>query len=225
MPDNIPMSLSHEAMWQAIDLLAEHVSLSTSGLARKAGLDPTAFNRSKRISPEGKPRWPSTESISKILSVTGISITDFMTFVDTREIYVMQPRSLRPMPHLPLIEAASKEHFNDKGHPIGAKWDAININHITPLSETDYTLEVQGDDLQPLYRDGSILIISPSYDIRRQDRVLLKTHSGALIVAEFIRKSAHKIELKGLSFSNMHQELVLPTTDVAWIARILWGSQ
>ncbi|MGE4313039.1 MAG: hypothetical protein AB7E85_02045 [Pseudobdellovibrionaceae bacterium] len=68
----------HTAIWAAIDRLAKSNNLSTSGLARKAGLDPTAFNRSKRVTPDGKPRWPSTESIAKILAVTESTLTDMM---------------------------------------------------------------------------------------------------------------------------------------------------
>ena len=59
--------LSHDRIWQAIDRLAEEHDLTASGLARKAGLDPTTFNRSKRVAADGRPRWPSTESIAKIL--------------------------------------------------------------------------------------------------------------------------------------------------------------
>ncbi|HKJ74523.1 MAG TPA: helix-turn-helix transcriptional regulator, partial [Alphaproteobacteria bacterium] len=69
--------LTHKAIWKAIDELAASHGLSTSGLARRGGLDPTAFNVSKRHSRDGKPRWPSSESIAKILDATGASIDDF----------------------------------------------------------------------------------------------------------------------------------------------------
>ena len=69
---------THEEIWQAIDHLAQRHGYSPSGLAKKAGLDPTTFNKSKRISADGKPRWPSTESISKILAVTGENIVQFL---------------------------------------------------------------------------------------------------------------------------------------------------
>lgn len=69
--------LSHAQIWFAIDRLAVEKGYSTSGLARRAGLDPTTFNKSKRFSADGKERWPSTESIAKILTITG---TDFVTF-------------------------------------------------------------------------------------------------------------------------------------------------
>ena len=70
--------LSHARVWAAIDKLAARYGLSASGLARKAGLDATSFNRSKRVSPEGRERWPSTESVSKILAATGASLEEFL---------------------------------------------------------------------------------------------------------------------------------------------------
>ena len=69
---------THDDIWEAIDELAQKHGLSTSALAKKAGLDPTTFNKSKRKSAEGKLRWPSTESISKILAVTGETVSTFM---------------------------------------------------------------------------------------------------------------------------------------------------
>ena len=46
--------LSHERIWAAIDSVARRYNMTTSGLARRAGLDPTTFNKSKRITQEGK---------------------------------------------------------------------------------------------------------------------------------------------------------------------------
>src|SRR5215475_10443657 len=73
----VPM-LQHADVWRGIDRLAAKHGLSASGLARRAGLDPTAFNPSKRITREGRPRWPSTESVAKILTVTGESFSSFV---------------------------------------------------------------------------------------------------------------------------------------------------
>src|SRR5690606_8708105 len=67
-------TLTHPQVWNAIDRLAARYGYSASGLAKKSGLDPTSFNKSKRVTPEGRPRWPSTESIAKILHATGASI-------------------------------------------------------------------------------------------------------------------------------------------------------
>ena len=75
------LMLTHERIWKAVDLLAARNGLSASGLARRAGLDPTAFNKSKRVSSDGRLRWPSTESIAKILESTATELEVFMALV------------------------------------------------------------------------------------------------------------------------------------------------
>jgi phage repressor protein C with HTH and peptisase S24 domain len=70
--------LTHEQIWSALDRLAARASLSPSGLARRAGLDPTTFNKSKRVTPDGRARWPSTESVAKALAAANASITTFV---------------------------------------------------------------------------------------------------------------------------------------------------
>jgi phage repressor protein C with HTH and peptisase S24 domain len=77
MDDHFPM-LRHSDIWNAIDRLARDHGFSPSGLARRAGLDATTFNKSKRKTRDGKERWPSTESISKILQATGASLGEFV---------------------------------------------------------------------------------------------------------------------------------------------------
>lgn len=76
---------THPQIWAAIDALAAANGFSTSGLAKKSGLDSTTFNRSKRIGPGGKPRWPSTESLARVLSVTGVSLGDFARLMEAQE--------------------------------------------------------------------------------------------------------------------------------------------
>src|SRR5215510_9909684 len=71
-------SFTHANVWRAIDRTAEAHGLTASGLARGAALDPTAFNKSKRVSPTQKPRWPSVEMIAKVLNSVGDSIEDFI---------------------------------------------------------------------------------------------------------------------------------------------------
>ena len=77
--------LKHDDIWTAIERLAAAKGYSPSGLAKQAGLDPTSLNKSKRVSPDGKLRWPSTESISKILTVTDSTMSDFMSLIDNGE--------------------------------------------------------------------------------------------------------------------------------------------
>ena len=74
--------MNHYQIWHAIDLFAHNHGLSCSGLAKLSGLDPTTFNKSKRMTVFGQPRWPSTETISKILSATNASVHDFFKYID-----------------------------------------------------------------------------------------------------------------------------------------------
>lgn len=215
--------ISHDAIWIAIDRLAESAGFSTSGLARKAGLDPTAFNKSKRVSPEGKPRWPSTESLSKILVVTGATMTDFIALIETREITINTNSSTRPIPLLGLAQAGRDGFFDDAGFPVGGGWDEIRFPDVHPIDDHAYALEIQGDSMMPLYRDGDIVVVSPAVTLRKGDRVVVKTRKGEVMAKELSRKTVQKIELKSLN--SEHDDRVLAASDVLWIARILWVSQ
>ena len=73
--------MNHYQIWHAIELFAHDHGMSCSGLAKVSGLDPTTFNKSKRMTVFGQPRWPSTCSISKILSATGASAKDFFKYI------------------------------------------------------------------------------------------------------------------------------------------------
>ncbi len=76
-----PRTLTHDQVWTALDRLAERAGLSASGLAKRSGLDPTTFNKSKRITADGRERWPSTESVSKALAATNSSIDTFVQLI------------------------------------------------------------------------------------------------------------------------------------------------
>ncbi len=73
--------MKHDDIWRALDTLAAEYGLSASGLAKKSGLDPTTFNPSKRRMPDGRNRWPSTESLAKVLDATGASLELFTSLV------------------------------------------------------------------------------------------------------------------------------------------------
>ncbi|MBQ8294196.1 MAG: helix-turn-helix transcriptional regulator [Alphaproteobacteria bacterium] len=72
--------MTHTDVWYAIDTFAQEHKMSCSGLAKRSGLDPTTFNKSKRWSKYGQPRWPSTNSIAKILDATGATLNDFIKY-------------------------------------------------------------------------------------------------------------------------------------------------
>ena len=208
--------LTHSQIWNALDRLAAHSGLTPSGLAKKAGLDPTTFNKSKRITPEGRPRWPSTESVAKSLAATGRSVELFMT--------LLSETGKPPITNVPLIgfaQAGAGGYFDDGGFPVGKGWEEIAFPQVT--DEHAYALEIAGDSMKPAYRDGDIIVVSPGAPVRRGDRVVVKTRSGEVMVKELRRKNSKNIELKSLN--SEHRDRTLPMTEVLWIARIMWASQ
>lgn len=75
---NIP--LHHTVIWATIDTIATAHGLSVSGLAKSAGLDITAFNKSKRIAPTGIPRFPNVGTIVKVLDTLNLDWVDWADY-------------------------------------------------------------------------------------------------------------------------------------------------
>ena len=210
--------LTHSQIWNAIDRLAARSKLTPSGLAKKAGLDPTTFNKSKRASADGRPRWPSTESIAKILGATRTEIGAFLGF-DEAPAPAAAPG--RQVPLLGLAQAGAGGFFDAAGFPAGQGWDEVTLPG--PGENGIYALEVTGDSMLPLYRDGDRIVVSPTEQVRRGDRVVVKTKDGEVMVKELKRKNSKNVELKSLNAE--HRDRTLPMSEVLWIARIVWASQ
>jgi phage repressor protein C with HTH and peptisase S24 domain len=209
--------LSHAQVWGAIDTLASRYGMTASGLARKAGLDATTFNKSKRQTPDGRQRWPSTESIAKVLEATGASIDEFMGFLDSRD----RSGGRRTVPLIGLAQAGAGGFFDDGGFPTGGGWDEVAFPEVPDPNA--YALEISGESMMPLYRDGDIVIVSPNASVRRGDRVVLKTREGEVLAKELKRRTENIIELKSLNPE--HPDRTIPLDKVAWLARIIWSSQ
>src|SRR5690349_4060147 len=155
-----PSMLTHAQIWAAIDRLAGRAGLSPSGLAKKAGLDPTTFNKSKRVTSDGRARWPSTESVSKALAATATPVEQFVALIGDGS------RALtRSIPLIGLAEAGSGGYFDDGGFPAGSGWDEVPFP--APNDENTYALEISGNSMEPAYRKGDIIIVSPAAPIRR----------------------------------------------------------
>jgi phage repressor protein C with HTH and peptisase S24 domain len=207
--------LTHVQVWSAIDRLAERTGLSASGLARRAGLDPTTFNKSKRITPQGRARWPSTESIAKALAATGTPFDIFVALIE------QSSAATRAVPLLGFAEAGSGGFFDDGGFPAGEGWDEIAFPAVS--DDHAYALEISGQSMEPAYRDGDVILVSPAAPIRRGDRVVVRTKAGEVMAKELKRRTAKSIELKSLNVQ--HPDRTLAASEVLWIARILWASQ
>ena len=207
--------LTHGQVWTALDRLAERAGMSPSGLAKRSGLDPTTFNKSKRITADGRERWPSTESVSKALAATNSSIDIFVQLIGDGA------RGLQSVPLLGLAQAGDGGYFDDSGFPAGKGWDEVALPSAS--DEHAYALEISGDSMKPAYRDGDIIVVSPGTPIRRGDRVVVKTSGGEVMVKELKRRTTKTLELQSLN--PVHPDRTLDADDVAWIARIIWASQ
>lgn len=216
--------MRHDDIWRAIDSLAAENGLSASGLARKSGLDPTAFNPSKRIGPDGRARWPSTESVAKVLNATGAGIDAFAALISGQAALPSLSRGPRPSRRVPLIglaQAGGEGFFDDGGFPVGGSWDEISLPEISDPNA--YALEISGDSMEPVFRDGDVVIVSPASPVRRGDRVVVRTRLGEVMAKELKRQSAKRIELASLNPAHPDYSFELP--DIAWLHRILWASQ
>ena len=117
--------------------------------------------------------------------------------------------------------AASSGAFDDAGIPVGKGWDEIAFPDID--DENVYAIEVSGNALEPTYRDGTILIVSPNASIRRGDRVVVKTKDGKVTVSELKRRTSKLIELRSLDAEAVERTVALH--EVLWMQRVVWASQ
>lgn len=213
--------MKHEDVWRAMDALAAEAGLSPSGLARKAGLDPTTFNPSKRRMPDGRARWPSTESLAKALDAAGAGVEAFAQLVSGGTTRAAARAQARSVPLIGFAQAGGEGYFDDGGYPAGAGWDEVSMPDVGDPHA--YALEISGDSMDPVYRDGDMVIVSPAAPIRRGDRVIVRTQRGEAMAKQLSRRSARRIELRSLNPE--HPNYSFDLAEVAWMHRIIWASQ
>ena len=211
------MPLSHAKLWKALDALARREGTSPSGLARRAGLDATSFNPSKRFGPGDppRPRWPSTESLTRVLEATGISLGAFAALADDA------PAERRSIPLLGLAKAGADGFFDDAGLPLAEGWDQTDL---PTRKDSLFSLTIDGDSMTPLYRPGDRVIVDlEASDVRRGDRVAVRTASGETLAKEIAAMNAREVTLA--SINPAYPPRAMPRRDILWMARILWVSQ
>lgn len=207
--------MNHAQIWRAIDALAARKGMTASGLARAAGLDPTTFNKSKRQAPDGKPRWPSTESITRALTAAGTNWDEFAALLAGRS-----GGAGRAIPIVGMARAGADGFFDENGFPVGAE-ETVRFPDLG--EDRVYALEIAGDSMEPTYRAGDIVIVQPGAAVRRGDRVVVRTRSGEVMAKVLGRKNDQTIEL--ISLNEAHKPREIAAADVEWIARIVWASQ
>lgn len=205
-------AVQHKQLWDALDTLAQRHGMTPSGLARASGLDATTFNKSKRVGPDGRLRWPSTESLSRALDAVGASFDDFAN--------LLTGGGGRVVPIVGLARAGADGFFDDQGYPVGA---AETVRFPDTGGARVYALEITGDSMEPVFRKGDVVIVQPGAAVRRGDRVVVRTKGGEVMAKELGRKTETSVEL--ISLNPQHEVRKLASGEVDWIARIVWASQ
>jgi phage repressor protein C with HTH and peptisase S24 domain len=215
--------MRHDDIWRAIDTLAAEHGLSPSGLARKAGLDPTSFNLSKRRTGNGKSRWPSTESLAKVLQATGARLEDFTALVMGARALTegRQQRGRGKIPLVGMARASRPGLFDDGGYPAGACWEQMDMP--ATCDATAYALSIADDSTEPVYREGDIVLVSPAAPVRVGDRVVARAADGTVMIKHLAQRTATRIELASLNPAYPEQRFA--TEDISWVHRIIWARQ
>lgn len=181
--------LKHPDIWRAIDELAAQYGFSPSGLAREAGLDATTFNLSKRTGDGGKKRWPSTESVAKVLEVTGASFMEFAALVAKTDFK-------NKLMVIALTAIGKGTHFDADGQPAGKAWTKQSIAGVSDAGA--FGIDVNSKALEPAYRQGALLVACPGIKPQKGDRAAIVTADGQLHVREVSKVSGKSFELASL---------------------------
>ena len=206
--------MKYENVWDAVDKLAEKHGLSPSGLAKLAGLDATTFNKSKRIRPDGKKRWPSLDSINRLLEIFNITFEQFYALSAGTE-----EKENGSIPFIKLSE------LNAQNFPVDFKIAAQNWSKVLfpDFKETLYAIEVDNEAYFPLYRFGTMLIVSENSDIRKGDRVVIYLNDGSILLREFVRRTPSKLIVTDINHPEAEETIAI--ADINLINRIVWVSQ
>ena len=216
-------SLTHDWIWSAIDTLAARHGLTPSGLARSAGLDPTAFNRSKRLTAEGRPRWPSTESIAKVLQAAGTTLDAFAA---------IEPRSLSRLSFEELenrdsggleIVAEIQDAVVLDWAPIDERARGTKHEQAGAMPQTRFAIAVGDASLEPAYSRGNILIVSEVASPHPGDRLLVKTAYMPVVPRLLLETNETHLTLGSVTDSS--HGLCIRHCDIDWMGRIIFVKQ
>lgn len=179
-----------------------------------AGLDPTTFNKSKRTTPSGRLRWPSTESISKILLITETPLTDFMQYLSGDAMR----HHLFTIPSMDEKTAQKAKLFDKSGKII------VDDKHKVSFPASDhqklFCFEITSDQFAPTYQKGDTLILDINAEFRRNDPILVKTKQD-ITIGMLKKEMAGRYIIQNAA----KKEIEIEKSAIEWSGRILWLSQ
>lgn len=202
--------MQHGDIWRGLDQLAHANGLSVSGLAKRAGLDATAFNKSKRVSKDGRPRWPSTESLSRALNAVGVGFAEFAALAtQTDDGSVPFPETGERV----LCTDATLREANWSGLPFP----------VEDLGDGSFALDVVNGELAAHYPIGTRLIASQTAKTETGDRIIIRLKSGGILLGALGESEADELNLTSLTSPAI--ETRIDREEIASLARIMWVSQ
>jgi phage repressor protein C with HTH and peptisase S24 domain len=120
-----------------------------------------------------------------------------------------------------MAQAGGEGFFDDGGYPAGAGWDEVELPSTADVNA--YALTIAGDSMEPVYREGDAIIVSPAAPVRVGDRVVARVADGAVMAKQLARRTAGRVELASLNPA--YPELRFAAQEVVWMHRIIWASQ
>lgn len=211
--------MKQEDVWRGIDRLADEVGVTPARLARMAGLDQAVFGPTRRIKENGEMRWPSMDSLAKVLRVAEISLGEFVNYMYGDP----ASRAGFRLPCLP-ISAAGDAQYDADGLPTGPAWEHIEFPDLQ--DPKCFGLILEDDSARPVYRRGDLLVCAPGMSIQRGDRIVYRrgddTGIGGLSVGVMIRQTSFRVDIAAVDESRTE---TLAAEDIQWMTRIAWVRQ
>lgn len=208
--DERRLSEQHFRVWRALDRLARGRGMSPSGLAKAAGLDPTAFNPSKRVTREGKLRWPGMETLAKAAAAADVSLRDVAQLIDS------------PSDAIGLLAAPfSRAVFDAAGRPISAAWAPLEPLATTIPHAEHFAVALEDDRAAPIFRAGDWLVCAPYEPPRVGDRALAAPADGPAQIVEISALGEAGAELEPICAAAPVGR-ALTESELAVLAPIVW---
>lgn len=201
------------SIWATIDRLSRERGWSVSHLAKLAGMDSTAFNKSKRVDTSGKTRTPNTDTLIRTAEVLGLTMAEFFSVVEDGVNGAMR------IPMISDEEALDDRNWEDNGSLGRFSFPRLSFPQLT--GGVHFAIRLTTDALLPVYRKNAVLVMSPEAEARAEDRVGVKVKNG-YVFGEYVVEYSRRVVVSDLKTK---EEVTVPIPSRTFIHRISWASQ
>lgn len=118
-----------------------------------------------------------------------------------------------PIPVIGMTAAGEGGFFDDMGFPVGQ--GEFYIQRPYDLKDIHaYAVKVSqsnGDSMEPAYRSGDIVIVSPAATVHSRDHVVVRLKNHQVMLKEI---RIHDTEIELISYNPDHPTITIPASDV-----------